>query len=222
VRILGLTGSIATGKTNAADTFAAFGVPVFDADATVHALYRPGGAAVRPLVSAFGRAILDAAGGIDRRRLAGIVRGDPAAWERLNAIVHPLVREAELRFLEACARAGCPLVVLDIPLLFETGGERRCDRVAVVTCHSLIQEQRALRRPGVTRELLQAIRARQLSEADKRRRADYVIPTGNGRGATLARIREIVLDMRRVPARVWPERWLRASALQERRDGARA
>ncbi len=222
MRILGLTGSIATGKTNAADTFDAFGIPVFDADATVHALYRPGGAAVAPLVSAFGREILDVAGGIDRRRLAEMVRRDARAWEVLNAIVHPLVREAEFRFLEACARAGCWLVVLDVPLLFETGGERRCDRVAVVTCHPLIQEQRALRRPGFTRELLRAIRARQLSEAEKRRRADYVIATGDGRGATLARIREIVLDMRRVRARVWPDRWLRAGALWQRREPARA
>lgn len=222
MRILGLTGSIATGKSNAADTFDAFGIPVFDADATVHALYGPGGAAVAPLVEAFGPGILAEDGGIDRRLLAQVVRGDPAAWERLNALVHPLVREAEYRFLEACARAGCRLVVLDIPLLFETGGERRCDRVAVTTCHPLIQEQRALRRPGTTRALLEAIRARQLPEAEKRRRADYIIPTGDGRGATLARIRAIILDMLKVRPRVWPELWLRAAALPEGGRTARA
>ncbi len=222
MRTLGLTGSIGTGKSNAADVFDAFGIPVFDADAAVHALYAPGGAAVAPVTAAFGREVLDAAGGIDRRRLAARVLGDAAARRRLEAIVHPLVQAAEYAFLQRCARAGCWLVVLDIPLLFETGAERRCDRVAVTTCHPFLQEIRVLRRPGTDAAYLARIRAAQLPEAEKRRRADYVVVTGDGRGATLARIRGIVRDMRRVPPRVWPLRWRRTARPGDGRRSGRA
>ncbi len=211
LRILGLTGSIGTGKTNAADTFDAFGIPVFDADGAVHALYAPGGAAVAPVVAAFGAEVRDSQGGIDRRRLAARVLADPAARRRLEAIVHPLVRAAEYAFLERCARAGCWLAVLDIPLLFETGAERRCDRVAVTLCHPFLQEIRVLRRPGADPTYLARMRAAQLPGAEKRRRADYVIVTSAGRGATLARIGAIIRAMRRVPPRVWPHGWQRAA-----------
>ncbi len=204
--ILGLTGSIAMGKSFAASVFDGFGVPVFDADATVHRLLAPGGEAVAAVRALFPD-VADARGGIDRRALGRRVFGDPAALHRLEAVLHPLVRDRERHFLERCARAGVRLAVLDIPLLLETGGERRTDRVAVVTCHPLLQEQRALRRPGMTRERLAAIRAAQMPEAEKRRRADYVIPTGQGKGTTLAIVRGIVLDMRRLPPRVWPHRW---------------
>ncbi|HFA60138.1 MAG TPA: dephospho-CoA kinase, partial [Rhodospirillales bacterium] len=199
MRILGLTGSIAMGKSFAASVFDAFGVPVFDADAAVHRLLGPGGAAVAPVGDLFPEAI-DRQGGVDRAVLGRRVFADRAALRRLEAILHPLVRDCERRFLERCARAGARLAVLDIPLLLETGGDRRTDRVAVVTCHPMLQAQRALRRPGMTAERLAAIRAAQMSEAEKRRRADYVIPTGQGKGTTLAIIRRILLDMRRIPA----------------------
>ncbi len=206
MRILGLTGSIAMGKSFAASVFDAFGVPVFDADAAVHRLLGPGGAAVTAVTGLFPEAA-DGRGGIDRTALGRRVFADRTALRRLEAILHPLVRDCERRFLERCARAGVRLAVLDIPLLLETGGDRRTDRVAVVTCHPLLQEQRALRRPGMTGERLAAVRAAQMPEAEKRRRADYVIPTGQGKGTTLAIIRRIVLEMRRIPAGVWPQRW---------------
>ncbi len=206
MRILGLTGSIAMGKSFAASVFDAFGVPVFDADAAVHRLLAPGGGAVAAVLADFPGSG-DGRGGIDRAALGRRVFADRAALRRLEAILHPLVRDCERRFLERCARARVPLAVLDIPLLLETGGERRTDRVAVVTCHPLLQEQRARRRPGMTAEKLAAIRAAQMPEAEKRKRAHYLIATGQGKGATLAIIRRIVLDMRRLPPRVWPERW---------------
>lgn len=210
VRVLGLTGSIASGKSFVASLFDLLGVPVFDADAVVHALTGPGGAAVPAVLEAFPEAKTES-GGIDRRRLGQRVFADPAALARLERILHPLVREAERLFLANCARHGVELAVLDIPLLFETGGDARCDRTLVVTCHPMLQEQRALARPGMTAARLAQVRARQLPDADKRRRADYTIRSGRGRGEALAAVRAIVLDMRDCPTRAWPERWLRRS-----------
>ncbi len=206
MRILGLTGSIAMGKSFAASVFDGFGVPVFDADATVHRLLGPGGRAVAAVAALF-PGVTEDGGGIDRVRLGRRVFDDRPALRRLESVLHPLVRDCERRFLERCARASVPLAVLDVPLLLETGGDRRTDRVAVVACHPLLQEQRALRRPGMTAERLAAIRAAQMPEAEKRRRAHYVIPTGQGKGTTVAIIRRIVLEMRRVPPGVWPHRW---------------
>lgn len=214
--IVGLTGSIAMGKSHAARLFRAFGVPVCDADAVVHELFRPGGAATAPVGAAFPEA-LDAAGGIDRARLGRAVLGDRAALRRLEALVHPLVRDAQRRFLEAQCRAGRPLVVLDIPLLFETGGVDRVDRVVVVSAHPLLQEQRALRRPGMSPARLAAIRTEQLGDAEKRRRADFVIASGADRGRTAEAVATIIERLRRERGRAWPERWLAAPRAQRRR-----
>lgn len=193
MKILGLTGSIGMGKSTAAAMLRRLGVPVHDADAVVHRLFEPGGAAVPPVAAAFAGVVED--GRVDRTELGRRVFGDPGAMARLEAIVHPLVRAAERRFLDIHRRRNTALVVLDIPLLFETGGERRADRVAVVSCPAFLQAQRVLRRPGMSPERLAAIRARQMPDAEKRRRADFVVPTGIGRRETLRRLRRIVTLM---------------------------
>lgn len=194
MKILGLTGSIGMGKSTAAAMLRRLGVPVHDADATVHRLFGRGGAAVGPVAAAFPGVVRE--GAIDRAELGRRVFGDPAALKRLEAIVHPLVRRAERGFLARHRRYGTRLVALDIPLLFETGGERRCDKVAVVNCPAFLQEQRVLRRPGMTRERLDAIRRQQMSDTEKRKRADFVIPTGLGRPATLRGLMRAVTLMR--------------------------
>jgi dephospho-CoA kinase len=174
--VLGLTGSVAMGKSTAARTLQAFGLPVFDADAAVHCLLGPGGAGVGPVGEAFPDCV--GARTIDRARLGGRVFGDPLALARLETILHPLVRAEQARFLARCRARGEWLAVLDIPLLYETGGERLVDAVAVVSAPAFLQAQRALRRPGMTPARLAAIRARQLADWEKVRRADFVIPTG--------------------------------------------
>lgn len=219
VRVLGLTGSVASGKSFVASLFDLLGIPVFDADATVHALLAPGGLAVAPVLAAFPETA-DAAGGIDRRRLGARVFHEPAALARLERILHPLVREAERRFLARCARHRIWLAVLDIPLLFETGAEARVDRTVVVSCHPLLQEQRALARPGMSRERLARVRAHQWPDAEKVKRADYVIRTGRGRGEALAAVRAIVRDMRDCPTRAFPDRWLLGARRERPRRAA--
>jgi dephospho-CoA kinase len=204
--VLGLTGSIAMGKSTAAETFRSLGVPVLDADLAVHRLLAPRGAAVRAVLRAF-PGCEDGRGGIDRRRLGQLAFEDPAALARLEAIVHPLVRAAQRRFLARCAAASEPLAVLDIPLLFETGAERPVDAVAVVSAPDFLQRQRVLRRPGMSPERLDAIRARQMPDQEKRRRADFVISTGLSRRHAVATIAHLVDHLRRVPGRVWPARW---------------
>ena len=174
--ILGLTGSIGMGKSTTAGMFAAFGVPVNDADAVVHDLYR--GKAVPLVGAAFPDAIVD--GVVDRNRLSASVLGNPAALKRLESIVHPLVREAEMEFLARHRAAGTPLVVLDIPLLFEVGAEGRVDKIAVVTAPPEQQRARVLARPGMSEEKFEAILAKQVPDAEKRARADFVIDTGQG------------------------------------------
>mgnify|MGYP005844475921 CR=1 FL=1 len=187
MRILGLTGSVAMGKSHVARIVRAFGVPVFDADRAVHELLAPDGAAVAAVLLAF-PAVAAADGGIDRAALGRIVFADPAARRRLEAILHPLVRAAERAFIARARRAGQRLVVLDIPLLFETGAERRCDRVAVVSAPPYLQRQRALRRPGMTASRLAGILAGQLADRVKRRRADYVLQAGFDRGETVRQV----------------------------------
>jgi dephospho-CoA kinase len=193
---LGLTGGIAMGKSTAAAIFRSFGVPVHDADAAVHLSFRPGGSGVAPVARAF-PGCRDGAGGIDRKKLGERVLGDRAALRRLEGIVHPLVRESEQRFLKHCRARGCRLAVLDIPLLYETGAERRLDAVAVVSAPSFLQADRVLRRPGMTADRLRAIRARQTSDQEKRRRADFVIPSGHGRAAAVDAIGRVVSTLRR-------------------------
>jgi dephospho-CoA kinase len=200
--VLGLTGSIAMGKSTAAQAFRSLGVPVFDADAVVHRLLERGGAAVGPVGTAFPDCRRD--GAIDRRRLGRLAFRDLTALARLEAILHPLVRAAERRFLARAAAARRPLVVLDIPLLFETGSERRVDAVAVVSAPAFLQRQRVLRRTGMTADRLAAIRARQLPDVEKRRRADFVITTGLDRRRAVATIAAIVDAVRDRPGVAWP------------------
>ncbi|MDQ1078710.1 dephospho-CoA kinase [Pseudoroseomonas cervicalis] len=190
MKILGLTGGIGMGKSTAAATFRRHGVPVFDADAAVHRLQAKGGRAVAPIGRAFPGTLRD--GAVDREALRRAVLGDRAALARLERIVHPLVRDEERRFLARARRAGRRLVVLDIPLLFETRGEARCDAVVVVSAPAATQRARVLRRPGMTPERLAAILARQTPDAEKRRRADHVIRTGLSRAHARRAIRRLL------------------------------
>ncbi len=174
--VLGLTGSIGMGKSTTSAMFRAEGTPVYDADAAVHRLYAS--EAVGPVGSMFPSVIVD--GRVDRARLSEIVLKDAAALRQLESIVHPLVGHDRASFLQHCARSGVAACVLDVPLLFETGGERAVDLVVVVSASGAQQEQRVLERPGMTREKLAAILAKQTPDAQKRRRAHFVIDTGRG------------------------------------------
>ncbi|WP_419898038.1 dephospho-CoA kinase [Roseomonas sp. USHLN139] len=194
MKILGLTGGIGMGKSTAAATFRRHGLPVFDADAAVHALQARGGRAVAPIGAAFPGSIRD--GAVDREALRRAVLGNPPALKILEKIVHPLVRAEERRFLGRARRQGRRLVVLDIPLLFETGGEARCDAVVVVSAPAAVQKARVLRRGGMTEERLAAILARQTPDAEKRRRADYVIRTGLSRAHARRGIRRLLESLR--------------------------
>lgn len=191
MRVLGLTGSIGMGKTTAARMLRQDRLPVHDADAAVHRLLAPGGAGVSAVEASF-PGVRRADGAIDRPALAARVFGNQEALRRLEAILHPLARAEMLRFLKRMRRQRRPIAVLDVPLLFETGGERWCDAVAVVSALPLIQRQRVMRRPGMTEARFRAILARQMPDREKRRRADYVIPTGLGRGPTRAALRRAV------------------------------
>ena len=173
--VLGLTGSIGTGKSTTAGMFRELGVPVHDADATVHTLYQ--GEAVGPVGAAFPAAIKG--GIVDRKALAAELAALPAGFSRLEAIIHPLVRQKEADFLWRQRAAGSSLVVLDIPLLFETGADERVDKVLVVTCEPELQRQRVLARPGMTEEKFAMLMARQMPDAEKRQRADFVVKTDN-------------------------------------------
>ncbi|WP_313536670.1 dephospho-CoA kinase [Sphingomonas sp.] len=185
---LGLTGSIGMGKSTVAAMFAADGVPVFDADATVHQLQGPNGAAVAAIEAEFPDTTTDL--GVDRTLLREAVMADPTAFARLEAILHPVVAQARELFL--AAHAESPLVVLDIPLLFEAGGWRHVDKIAVVSAPPEVQRERVLARPGMTVERFDAILARQLPDAEKRARADFVIPTGEGLQVTEDCVRKVI------------------------------
>jgi dephospho-CoA kinase len=195
---LGLTGSIGMGKSTTAAMFAARGVPVYDADAAVHAVYAAGGEAVAPIEWAF-PGVMDASGGVDRNKLKARVLDDAAALRQLESIVHPVVARRQQAFLEAAEAAGADIAVLDVPLLFETGGERRFDAVAVVTAPAAVQRARVLSRPGMTPEAFEAILARQTPDSEKRRRADFVINTGFGLGYAEAQVDEVLKALRSRP-----------------------
>jgi len=195
VIVLGLTGSIGMGKSTAAAMLRRLGCPVHDADAAVHRLYGVGGAAVAPIAAAFPQAVVD--GAVDRAVLSRLVLGDAEALKRLEAIVHPLARADADAFLAEARARGCPLAVLDIPLLFETGGEHRVDKVLVVSAPPEVQRARVLARPGMSPEKLDAILARQLPDAEKRRRADFVVETGQGKRPTLRALAALVRMLRR-------------------------
>lgn len=200
--ILGLTGSIGMGKTTVAAMFRRLGIPVHDADAAVHALTAAGGAAVDAVARAFPGVVVE--GAVDRRALGRVVFGDVKALRRLEAILHPLVRARERRFLALQARRRAPLVVLDIPLLYETGGEERCDAVVVVSAPRFVQAARVLGRPGMNPGTLAAILKRQVPDAVKRRRADFVVATGLGRGHSLRAVRRIVRVAKARRGAKWP------------------
>ena len=188
--VIGLTGSLAMGKSTAATMLRRLGLPLQDADRAVHRLLGPGGAAVGSVAAAFPDSLRNDA--IDRQALGAQVFGNPAALDRLEGLLHPLVRLETLRFIALKSRQRRPMVVLDIPLLFETGGEALCDAVILVTAPEFLQRQRALRRPGMTPEKLAGIRDRQMPEAQKRRRANFVVQTGLGKGYTQRALAEIV------------------------------
>ena len=203
--ILGLTGSIGMGKSTAAGMLRRLGVPVHDADRTVHRLLGRGGAAVAAVERAFGPEVI-AEGAVDRPRLGARVFGDGVALKRLEAILHPQVRRAERRFLVQSATQRRPVVALDVPLLFETGGERRVDATVVVTAPAFLQRLRVLARPGMSADRLVAILARQTPDTEKRRRADFLVPTGLGKGPALRRLKRIVRLAKNRPGRRWPPR----------------
>jgi len=188
--IIGLTGSIGMGKSTAARMFRDLGIPVFDADATVHVLLGHGGDAVAAVEEAFPGVVKE--GAVDRGELGRRVFGDNAALRRLERIIHPRVFRAERRFIAKAMRERKRMVVRDVPLLFETGGDRRCDVTVVVSAPAHMQAQRVLARPGMTREKFEAIRAKQMPDAQKRRRADFVVPSGLGRGLTRRAVTGIV------------------------------
>lgn len=194
--VLGLTGSVGMGKSTAAAMFCRLGVPVHDSDAAVHRLLAPGGAAVKKVAAAFPDA-LGADGGIDRTTLGRRVFADAAALKRLERILHPLVRRSQDRFLRQARARREKLVVLDIPLLFETGGDKRCDLIVVVSAPAAVQRARVMARPGMTEARFRAILAKQMPDAEKRRRADIVVPSGLGRTVTFRRLARLVRELRR-------------------------
>jgi dephospho-CoA kinase len=194
--IIGLTGSIAMGKTTTARLFAEAGVPVHDADAAVHELYE--GEAVAAIEAAFPGVIKN--GKVDRAALGQRVQGDPAALRRLESIVHPLVRQVEQRFLKNAEAAGAKVAVLDIPLLFETGADRRVDAVVVVSAPAETQRARALER-GLGAERFEALLARQMPDGEKRRRADFVVDSSQGIEHARAQVRGILAAVAKMPMR---------------------
>jgi dephospho-CoA kinase len=195
--ILGLTGSIGMGKSTTAKLFVEAGVPVYDADAAVHKIYE--GEAAPAVEAAFPGTTVD--GKVDRAKLSAKVVHDPAAIKQLEQIVHPMLAASRQKFLEAAERSGAPVVVMDIPLLFETGGEKRVDAVVVVTTTPENQRERILARGTMTHEALDAILARQLPDAEKRKRADFVVDTSNGLDPVRAAIRDILAEVVKMPQR---------------------
>jgi len=188
MKILGLTGSVGMGKSTAAAMLRRLGVPVYDADAAVHRMMSKGGAAVAAVAAAFPG--VETQGAIDRRALGERVFGNDAAMKRLEAIIHPRVRDDEARFLHRMRRRRAKLVVMDVPLLFESGRDKRYDATMVVTAPAFLQRARVLARPGMTAAKLAAILVRQLPDAEKRRRADFIVPSGLGRALTWRRLRQ--------------------------------
>ncbi|AYG57396.1 dephospho-CoA kinase [Rhizobium jaguaris] len=189
---VGLTGSIGMGKSTSGKLFAEAGIPVNDADAVVHDLYN--GEAVPLVEAAFPGTTKD--GAVDRQALGSKLAGDPSGFKRLEAIVHPLVRQREEIFLDRQRAAGTDIVVLDIPLLFETGADERVDKIVVVSCDPQIQRKRVLARPGMTEEKFNMILSRQTPDAEKRARADYIIDTGHSIDTAREQVKNIIADLR--------------------------
>jgi dephospho-CoA kinase len=197
MRILGLTGSIGMGKSTTAKLFTEAGVPVYDADAAVHKIYE--GEAAPAIEAAFPGTTVD--GQVDRAKLSAKVVHDPAAIKQLEQIVHPMLGASRRKFLDDAERSGAPVVVMDIPLLFETGGEKRVDAVVVVSTDPSTQRERILARGTMTSEALDAILARQLPDAEKRKRADFVVDTSHGLDPVRSAIRDILAEVVKMPQR---------------------
>ncbi|MBN8989120.1 MAG: dephospho-CoA kinase [Rhizobiales bacterium] len=195
--ILGLTGSIGMGKSTTAKLFAEAGVPVYDADAAVHQIYE--GEAAPAIEAAFPGTTVD--GKVDRARLSAQVVHNPAAMKRLEQIVHPMLGASRKKFFEDAEAASAPVVVLDIPLLYETGGETRVDAVVVVTTSPEAQRERVLARGTMDEAKLDSILARQLPDAEKRKRADFIVDTSHGLDPVRARIKDILAEVVKMPRR---------------------
>lgn len=202
--LVGLTGSIGMGKSETAKMFRALGVPVYDADAAVHKLYEKGGKAVEPIRAAFPSAIVDDA--VDRKALSRCVLGLPEEMKKLEAIVHPLVGEAQMNFLRENMEAGEHMVVLDIPLLYETGGETRVDVVVVVSAPYDLQKTRVLARPDMDEAKFAAIHAKQVPDAEKRARADFIVESDKGLDHARIQVETIVEALKSREGRVLKER----------------
>ena len=197
MRIVGLTGSIGMGKSTTAKLFAEAGVPVYDADAAVHKIYE--GEAAPAIEAAFPGTTVE--GRVDRAKLSAKVVHDPAAIKQLEQIVHPMLGASRKKFLEEAEASGAPVVVMDIPLLYETGGEKRVDAVVVVSTDAATQRERILARGTMTNEALDGILARQLPDAEKRKRADFVVDTSHGLDPVRAAIRDILAEVVKMPQR---------------------
>ncbi|CCE03010.1 dephospho-CoA kinase [Bradyrhizobium sp. STM 3809] len=197
MRVLGLTGSMGMGKSTTAKLFAEAGVPVYDADATVHKVYE--GEAAPAIEAAFPGTTVG--GKVDRPKLSAAVVGNPDAIRRLEAIVHPMLRSYHQAFLDQAEQSGVPVAVVDVPLLFETGGDKRVDAVVVVSTSPEIQRQRILARGTMTEQALDALLARQMPDAEKRARADFVVDTSHGLEPVRARIRDILAEVVKMPRR---------------------
>ena len=195
MHLIGLTGSIGMGKSETAKMFARLGIPVYDADAAVHELYAAGGAAVAPIAAAFPGAVKN--GAVDRDALSKQVLHNPAAIAKLESIVHPLVAQAQQAFLKRAKADGAQIAVLDIPLLFETGGEARVDIIVVVSAPHAVQRDRVMKRPGMTAEKFEAIIARQVPDSEKTARADYVVDTSKGLDHAFEQVKAIVTAVKR-------------------------
>ena len=191
MKIIGLTGSIGMGKSTTAKMFADLGVPVFDADAAVHALYAPGGKAV-PLIRAVFPDAIDESGGVDRKRLGEHMRSDPLNLDVLTSFIHPWVGEQRVEFLGEARAQKAKAVLFDIPLLFETGGDANVDATVVVTAPANIQRERVLSRPGMSEALFENLLSRQMPDAEKRKRADYIIDTSKGLDAARAQVKTVL------------------------------
>jgi dephospho-CoA kinase len=200
--IVGLTGSIGMGKSTAVAMLRKMGVPVYDADAAVHALQAPGGVALPPIEAAFPGVVKN--GVLDRQALGARVFGNKDALRRLEAIVHPLVGQRQRAFLKRAAMRRAPLVVLDIPLLFEGRGERRVDAVLVVSAPAFLQRRRVMARPGMTADRLDGILRQQVPDSVKRNKATIVIPTGLGVAPTRAALEKAIAGLKARPGRFWP------------------
>ncbi len=192
--LIGLTGSIGMGKSETAKMFARLGIPVNDSDANVHALYEPGGAAVPEIERAFPGTVEN--GRVDRAKLSKVLADDPSGFKRLESIVHPLVARAQAAFLKRAERDCADMVVLDIPLLFETGGHARMDAVVVASAPSHVQRARVLERPGMTPDRLDQILSRQTPDEEKRAKAHFVVVTDKGLDHAFEQVKMIVKTLR--------------------------